>query len=363
MAKARLYIRLWREELVVTLAGDSGLLDRASGGRPSKIFSDLWVRYRALLAYSSFIDSAEDLSLRKQMELYGYEIYQLIFSGLRNALEGVEELTVYQETLHLPVELAFDGQEFLGLKLKISNFLSSGSSYRNLTDRSKHRKGNASFDFSLNRDAYGERKSRSVAVFGDDGEYLNDTISRTHFHAFRFNTNDSGSMGDVSNNLRVRPDIIHFACHGYQSSNGNDDATLFLRQKGGGSIHEAITLNDLFESNLDIRSAFVFINACYIGREHSASPQIEIASKVLDAGAKCCMLGAFPMTDRGAETFAGKFYNNLFASSSVGDALLLTKRQMLYECGDIVTALSYVLFGDDNFTLKDNQAFAHVANG
>ena len=61
------------------------------------------------------------------------------------------------------------------------------------------------------------------------------------------------------------------------------------------------------------------------------------------------------MTDKGAEWFAEEFYRNVFSGHSIGESLLRTRRGVVAASGDLLTALSYVLFGDGDFTIGHNE--------
>jgi len=93
-----------------------------------------------------------------------------------------------------------------------------------------------------------------------------------------------------------------------------------------------------------------------VGDISSGPDELKLASRFLYAGAKCIVLGALPLTDKGAERFAEEFYRNVFKGCSVGESLLATRKKIISDSGDLLTALSYVLFGNGDFNIGPTQA-------
>src|SRR5438045_3709957 len=77
--------------------------------------NQLSLMYRSLVAFRSFADE-NDQGVISIAEELGKQLYTLFFSGLEDFLEPYSNLLIEHSMFLLPLELAFDGKEFLGLK-------------------------------------------------------------------------------------------------------------------------------------------------------------------------------------------------------------------------------------------------------
>lgn len=143
-------------------------------------------------------------------------------------------------------------------------------------------------------------------------------------------------------------DILHFA--GHAAMDPNDPATSALRLADGFLLDDEILALDW-----QAPPYLVFNSACESGRaaggQRLATGERQangLAAAFLAAGCAAYAGYFWPVTDAGAQRFAGTFYDALFGLENVGLAFLEARQQVAWELRDAgdLTAYGAVLFGD-----------------
>jgi hypothetical protein len=143
-------------------------------------------------------------------------------------------------------------------------------------------------------------------------------------------------------------DILHFAGHAHLETDQPDASA--LRFADG-----VLPANEVLALPWKAPPYLVFNSACESGRAAGGHRLVAgdsqangLAAAFLAAGAHAYAGYFWPVTDTGAELFAGTFYDSLFRSENVGLAFLEARRRAVYDLGDDgdLTGFSAVLFGD-----------------
>src|SRR5579859_992671 len=86
------------------------------------LINDLSRMYRSLVALRSFAEEG-DLGIISFAQKLGEQLYALFFEGLEDILDSGSNLVIEHSLFLFPLELAFDGKEFVGLKYSIGNWV------------------------------------------------------------------------------------------------------------------------------------------------------------------------------------------------------------------------------------------------
>ena len=152
--------------------------------------------------------------------------------------------------------------------------------------------------------------------------------------------------GDLKDGLskmnHLEFDIVHFAGHGI--AEGPDcEARLIVDDDDD---RKRVVLDPASIMHAADRPSLVFLNACATGRLTSTPSHLTLASSFLMAGARSCIVATLPILERSAALFATSFYEELVQGASVGESLFIARHKTLFKMDDLMTALSYALFGD-----------------
>lgn len=143
-------------------------------------------------------------------------------------------------------------------------------------------------------------------------------------------------------------DILHFA--GHAAVDPEDPATSALRLADGFLLDD-----ELLALDWQAPPYLVFNSACESGRaaggQRLAAGERQangLAAAFLAAGCAAYAGYFWPVTDTGAEQFAGIFYDALFGMENVGLAFLEARQRLIYDLGSAgdLTGYSAVLYGD-----------------
>jgi hypothetical protein len=143
-------------------------------------------------------------------------------------------------------------------------------------------------------------------------------------------------------------DILHFAGHAFLDA-AQPDASAVRLADG------VLSADDVLGLPWKAPPYLVFNSACESGRAAGGRRLVSgerhangLAAAFLAAGAHAYAGYFWPVTDVGANMFAGVFYENLFRRENVGLAFLDARRATVREMGDAgdLTGFSAVLFGD-----------------
>jgi hypothetical protein len=284
--------------------------------------------YRSLVALRSFSSESDPIFIHQAQKL-GEDIYHLFFEGLEDVFSGASSLLLLHNVFLVPLELAYDGGEFIGIRFSVGNWLKS-SGELNISS-SGHR---------LRRDTYvralflGPEQDRdSVWGFlGNDG---------TSFHC------DSMERVATKNLLatlqKTHYDCLHFAGHGWFNEDNPRDGYLVLDD---GLVEESSVLRCDELARVPLRRTIVFLNACQSGTvNRNYRGFVGFADAFLQAGASSCVATLWSINDRSAALFAREFYRNIAAGATVGDSVKQARRECWLSGKGILTSLAYVLFG------------------
>jgi hypothetical protein len=148
---------------------------------------------------------------------------------------------------------------------------------------------------------------------------------------------DSGNFG-----------LLHFACHNRFDRVGGSSITL-----GNVPFSPTDMTTAVVNRALDESAPTVFINACRSAGLSATYNRLDgWASQFLQAGAAAFAGSLWAVSDGAAREFAGEFYTRLQAGSSLGDAVLETRRQMAAGQADDPTWLAYTVYGDPRATVS-----------
>jgi hypothetical protein len=322
MLKTTLHINFDRSRLVVSAQNDELGSVRMVSNQENAVerLKMIYDELRALNAVSSMGLPGERRALGGQVERVGRTVYELVFGGLEGVWDGTDEFIVIHDQFQffIPSELAFDGKEFLCMRAKVGNVIIAPEQRRPLVE----------YQFS----------DPTAVLCGYDGEGVESVFASNRTLKWR-RVFDSSSLRTAT--LEGRASILHFAGHGLSADGGHE-----LVVRGRDRSDQPLLLNvDEFASRSNLTGAFIFLNACSSGKFADGPVQLDLAKEFLIAGADWCVLASLPLSDYSAELFAAEFYKHALAGRSVGSALLQARRSLLAQTDDLVTSLSYILFG------------------
>jgi hypothetical protein len=290
--------------------------------------------FQYLVTQQSFA-SGTGQNLATNMETLGKQIYNTLLAPVDEALAQIgEDLAALflHDVFLVPLELAYDGSDFFGLKYAVSNWLSS---WHPLPTRGGH-----DWLISPRQDRLG------ALVVGPEDWGL--TSGFAHNRAVdRFEFLRRTSVADLR--FRVEDgqyDVLHFSCHGRFDDEHPEKGFLTLDEsRGQDSSGGRLTGSQL--ASWQLNGALVFLNACQSGTVgQSRSGLVGFAEDVIRAGASHCVSMLWSVPDEGAALFASEFYREAFQGDPLGRALRDARRRYWGARSDVVTCLAYILFGD-----------------
>jgi CHAT domain len=255
----------------------------------------------------------------------GSELFEGVLSGFDRFISSSNEMRIVYDGIYFPLELAFDGEHFLCMRLRMSSYPEAGRVPRVRSFVPKN----------------GPLHPINILSIGN----LDDRAVR-HFAA-----SGGGCVvkpeGGLEDGLRkmndLEFDIVHFAGHGI--AEGPDSGVRLIVDDD--DDRKRVVLNPASIMHAANRPhALVFLNACATGRLTSTPSHLTLASSFLMAGARSCIVATLPLLERSAALFATSFYEQLVQGANVGESLFIARRKTLFEMDDLMTALSYALFGD-----------------
>jgi CHAT domain len=319
MDRITLALKLNNSALTIRIADINGQVSEFRLPKADRLVRRVVDKYRSLFVSSGYNIGSDSIFLEYAMSL-GKDLYLL----LANATERIHatKIVVIQDGSFLPMELAFDGSDFLCMNSQIGNYLMSAQ------------QSIAESDYSLPDYAH-----PTALLVGDDGM---DVYNALKTNQFACKSIGFSSRKNVKSTISTKHwPVVHFAAHGYFPRYGSHNDLLIVGDDPYGST---VSINDIAAPRA-FHESLVFMNACRAGDLRGDPAQFGVAGEFIKAGAKCCIIGTTPVSDSGAKAFAAEFYRNTLTGESVGEALLRARRS-LYAQGEAMTALSYVLFGD-----------------
>ena len=289
----------------------------------------------------SQVASGPNEALKK---LGGILYHQLLPEKARAHLQSFNKanlsLRLDDRLIHVPWELCFDGQEFLGLKYFVGKQIITEYRSKSITNRGSFCGEEIKVLLIADPTETLESASREVEQLAT---YLDEC---TGFQVFILGgrqvtkTALLKSLGEF--------DIIHYAGHAD-----------FIPEEPGRSgwiLHDS-KMTSVEISKLDKVPSLIFSNSCQGG---VFSPWEEtrcvekfsfgIGSSFLQAGVKNYIGTPWRLPDRASGDFASNFYRHLVNGCTLGETLLKTKKDSIKKSGwnDLLWA-NYSLYGDPAF--------------
>lgn len=144
--------------------------------------------------------------------------------------------------------------------------------------------------------------------------------------------------------------LFHFACHGDFDASRPDESVLQL------SRGDTLTPSQIVgpaRAGVAKSRPLVFLNACHTGeREFSLTRMGGWAERFVRAGASAFVGSLWEVNDELAAKFAIKFYTELLAGQTLGDAFHAARADIRREDDANPTWLAYTLYADPNGKVK-----------
>ena len=300
--------------------------------------NELLQMYRALVANRSFSPENDKGTLRL-MERLGLILYSLFFEGLEEFLDENRYLLIDQQRYILPMELAYNGEQFLGLSHAIGNWTGSWPSQT---------------DTKIMREPPDRSSSEGSLIIGEDGK----SVSRILKNLTKVILSPDSST--LLKELSTKPyDVIHFSGHGHFDSNNPSNSYLFTGATSGDLQSHAgnhLTLSQLSKVDL-LRTNLVVLSACQSGIvTNDYQGLIGFADKFLQLGAKSCITTIWSIQDQSASRFATYLYASLTQGHSVGESLRVARMRCWIDDRDMLTGLAYVLYGSPKIKIVESDS-------
>jgi CHAT domain-containing protein len=332
LRKTNLHIGFDRSRLTVTASDEQGRTQRcASQENAIERLQMLYDQIRALNAFSFMDNVGGRVSLNAQIKQVGRAVHDLIFTGLEQIWSETEEFVVHHDQVYffIPLELAFDGREFLCMRAQVGNVIE-----RAKTD-----------PYSRRLSSRLQNEARAV-LCGYDGDLIEEAFASRNIHCD--SVFDNSSLNEA---LHGGCTFLHFAGHGMSAE---ARPQLSLRGRHGEVSGELLNVGE-FAHYTKLNGAFIFLNTCASGELARSPVQLDLVRDFLSSGAGGCIVATLPLLDQTAEQFATEFYRRTLEGFTVGEALLQTRRKTFFETEDLMTSVSYVLFGRPDSLILSQQ--------
>ena len=281
--------------------------------------------HRSVIAHRSFVPENDRGALTLIVSL-GKQLHELFFAGLEDILEGAESLVLEHNLFLLPLELAHDGNAFLGHRYAVTNSLGRPMlAARHFIPRNLAR----SRGLPMTCVSVGDEPDSVFDCFGPGK-----SIRRA---------DKAITPGELRSWLDTKgPYILHFAGHAvFGRENAPELCTLLLQPELGNAN---LSLRDLQRSWTE-PPRLVFLNSCsseHVGENYQRF--VFLADELLRAGVDNCITTLWSITDRPAVQFAAAFYQALVDGHPAADALRVARLQCWLDSESRLTSLSYILF-------------------
>ncbi len=281
----------------------------------------------------------------------------LIFShllpqGARDKLRGAESCSLYlrldDQLVHIPWELAFDGQQFLGMKFRVGRQIIT---HHKLTQAPPAKTATGALKVLIVSDP-----SETLKNVPHESEQLCEILDGVAGLEVRLLGGRGVKRIPLLAALRDS-DIVHFAGH----SQFDEKAP----EHSGWLLHDGL-LSASEISKLDQAPLLVFSNSCQAGATKNWQSDYLFEGEAFGLGSAFLLagvrnyVGTFCVVhDEESRFLAVEFYRRVAQGQSIGQALLEARLATAEEMGlDRLTWASYMLYGDPNFTLTALQPSA-----
>jgi hypothetical protein len=281
----------------------------------------------------------------------------LIFSHLlpqaaRDRLRSSESSNLYlrldDQLVHIPWELAFDGQQFLGMKFRVGRQIIT---HHKVTQPAPARAVSDALKVLIVSDP-----SETLKNVTKECEQLCDVLDGITNLEVRFIGGRGVRRIPLLAALR-ESDIVHFAGHS-QFDEKNPENSGWLLYDGLLSASEI--------SKLDQTPLLVFSNSCQAAATKNWQGDYLFEGQAFGLGSAFLLagvrnyVGTFCVVhDEESRFLAVEFYRRIARGLTIGEALLLARLATAEEMGlDRLTWASYMLYGDPEFSLTGLQRTA-----
>jgi hypothetical protein len=284
--------------------------------------------FRSVVALRS-VANEQDRGVITYIQQFGRGLYEVFLKPVEDAIIDCNDLIIHHDRQMIPVELAFDGEEFCATRYGIGNFVQERLPPRTFTD--------------LPRDD-------NILCIGLEGDVLSRAIYSKAPHAKYECITHTGSENVLDRIAANDYSIIHFGGHGiYDESDPGGGFLVLDPERAGQNKSAVLSIGDIGAAKPTLKGPFVFVNACYSGViDDRYQGFVGFAAPLLERGASGCVVTLWSISDSSASKFASTFYREALDGMPVGQALRSARLRCWEEQRDILTSLAYVLFGDPN---------------
>lgn len=319
-------------------------VDGASDKGTVKAYSELPIALEAIDklagAFAPYVSGSSTVTYADQIRGCGAALYtQCLSDRARRHLQetslGYLRLHLDDRLVHLPWELAHDGQKYLGQRFAVGRLVSARSD-ESPSDRSTASSGSGHALVVSNPAGDLEaaaREGAAVAVvlaqgFAGEVRHLEGPVTRSAFL-------------DALAGCRW----LHFAGHGRPQSD--------VKQGGLQLVDGLVAPDDVVAACGAAAPQLVFVNACHAstggGWTETARGVYNLASALLTRGTRHYLAPLWQIPDDDALTFALRFYELLLTAQPVGEAMRLARNQLKVPA----SAGGYALYGEPRTVLAD----------
>jgi len=250
-------------------------------------------------------------------------------SSIRNLILSLDD-----ELLGFPWELAFDGDDFICLKFNLGRLVRTKAHEASPVYRSF----NSSPRMLILANPTNDLKSAYL-----EGLHIKNRFERRHTEIrIDFKSTHIDTLF-VKKNLRDY-DIVHFAGHS-EHDRGQAKNSGWVLNDGRFSVQDIFAMTEEKEM-----PALIFSNSCYSASSEEASHNL--ASAFLFSGVRHYIGTIRKIEDSVSLIFANEFYSHLISGIPVGESLRLARVKIIKRFGiNAVSWASYLLYGDSNFIM------------
>ena len=154
----------------------------------------------------------------------------------------------------------------------------------------------------------------------------------------------------VSSNYK----IIHLAGHGVFDADPDKPSGMVIGKNNFLTTAEIAQMSTTPE--------LVFVNCCFLGKTDGVAEEFfqsrfklaaNIGTQLINNGVKAVVVAGWAVDDGAALLFAKKFYENMFAGKTFGEAVRLAREQVYNDFGKKNTWGAYQTYGDPFYKLRE----------
>ena len=157
----------------------------------------------------------------------------------------------------------------------------------------------------------------------------------------------------VSSNYK----IIHLAGHGVFDADPDKPSGMVIGKNNFLTTAEIAQMSTTPE--------LVFVNCCFLGKTDGVAEEFfqsrfklaaNIGTQLINNGVKAVVVAGWAVDDGAALLFAKKFYENMFAGKTFGEAVRLAREQVYNDFGKKNTWGAYQTYGDPYYKLRERKS-------